>query len=47
MIAENRQLFPKRDPEITRRRENKSRNFNDLDQDLPQNQKRGEEKHRL
>lgn len=47
MIAENRQLFPKRDPEIPRRRKNKGGDFNDLDQDLPQNQKRGEEKHRL
>ncbi len=42
VIAEDRQLFEKCRPEIPRRRQNKGRNLDHFDEDLPQHQERDE-----
>src|SRR5713226_8705292 len=47
MMAQNRQFLEERSPEIARRRQNKGRHLDDLDKDLPQNQKHREKEQRF
>jgi hypothetical protein len=47
VIADDRQFFRKRKPKIARRRQDKGRHLDDLDENLPQHQKRNEKYNRL
>ncbi len=42
VVAEDRQLFEKRGPEISRRRQDKGGNLDHFDEDFPQHQERDE-----